>query len=477
MKWSFLPIAVFLLFPFALFSQAYKIGDIKQDSSGYEGKRMILDIKVIGNKITKEYIIMRELVFQEGDSLTNGELRNHLFQSKKNLLNTSLFNFVEFDWAVDPSNDISIFITLTERWYFFPSPIFEIDDINFNTWWKTKDFSRINYGLYLSMKNFRGRDETLKMTLQLGYTEKINLYYQIPYINKQKKSGLGFAYSYNRQHEISYLTKNNKRLFYKDEEKYTQKQIGYGLSYFYRNRIFDRHTVSLNYHAFNVLDTITKINPNYLGDGQSSSKFFSLNYNFVHDERDSKNYPLKGNYLTLNVRKYGLGVLGKSLNLWNFSATYKKFWQLSDRFFLAGRLTGVVAANDNQPYLLQNGLGYSEGSSVRAYEYYVVDGQNIGLAKLQFKYQLVKPASARLPIIPFEKFNKFHYAFYLGIFSDLGFVDDNTGYPENNLANKLLYGHGVGLDFVTYYDMVLRTEFAFNRFGESGIFLHFIAPI
>ena len=478
MKWSFLLTTLLsLIIPAALFSQAYKIGDIKDDSSGYEGKRLIQDIRVIGNKITKEYIILRELTFDVGDSLSNLELKKNLLQSKKNILNTSLFNFVQFDWAVDPANDISIVISLTERWYFWPSPIFEIDDINFNTWWKTKDFSRINYGLYLSLKNFRGRKETLKTTLQLGYSQEINFSYTIPYIDRKKKSGLGFAYSYSRQHEISYLTDNNKRLFYKHEEKFSQKQIGYGISYFYRNRIFDRHTLSVNYHNISVLDTVVEINPNYLGNGKSKSEFFSLNYNFVHDERDSKNYPLKGNYLSLNLRKYGVGILSSSLDLWNLSVTYKKFWQLGERFFLAGRASGVLAANNEQPYLLQNGLGYSEGSAVRSYEYYVVDGQNVGLAKVQFKYQLIKPASAKLPLIPFEKFNRFHYAFYLGIFSDVGFVDDNTGYPHNKLANMLLYGNGIGLDFVTYYDMVLRTEYSFNRFGESGIFLHFIAPI
>lgn len=477
MKWKFLLIALMTLLPFCLFSQAYKIGQIKYDSSGYAGKRLIYEIKIIGNKITKEHIILRELTFETGDSLKSAEFHQKLYQSKKNLLNTSLFNFVEFNWAVDSQNRIIVVIKLTERWYFFPAPIFEIDDINFNTWWKTKDLERLNYGLYLSLDNFRGRKEELKLTFQLGYTEEINFYYAIPYINRQEKSGLGFSFSYHRQHEVNYLTKDNQRLFYDNEVKHSQKSISYGLSYLYRNRIYDRHNLSLSYYRFSILDTLAEINPEYLGEGKSRSNFLSLNYNFVHDERDSKNYPLNGNYFTVNVRKYGLGIFNGDMDLWNFSSTYKKFWQLGERFFLAGKIMGVFAANNKQPYLLQNGLGYSEGSALRSYEYYVVDGQNIGIGKLQFRYQLVKPATAKLPIIPFEKFNKFHYAFYIGLFSDWGYVDDNTGYPLNSLANQLLYGHGIGLDFVTYYDLVLRTEFAINKFGESGIFLHFVAPI
>lgn len=458
-------------------AQAYKVDTVRLDTSTRNIKRPIHQIQIIGNKVTKEHIILRELTFKVGDTLSSKQMVAELEQSKKNLLNTSLFNFVAIEWAEDGLNRVTVIITLTERWYLFPSPIFEIDDINFNSWWLEKDFSRVNYGLYLSLKNFRGRKEILKATFQLGYTENINLYYEIPYINKQRASGLGFRYSYKRNHEIVYITDNNKRQFYKNKNKYAQKIHSSGISYYYRKRIFDRHSISLDFFNVHVLDTIRELNSNYLDAGKFKTEFFTLNYNFVHDERDSKNYPLKGNYFTLNVRKYGLGIINSKLDLLNFSSTYKRFWELGKGFYLAGKIIGEVAANNKQPYLLQNGLGYSEGSSLRSYEYYVVDGQNIGIGKLQLRYQLVKPAVAQVNFIPTEKFNKFHYAFYLGIFSDLGYVDDNTGYPNNRLANELLYSYGIGLDFVTYYDMVLRTEFALNKFGESGLFLHFVAPI
>jgi hypothetical protein len=30
----------------------------------------------------------------------------------------------------------------------------------------------------------------------------------------------------------------------------------------------------------------------------------------------------------------------------------------------------------------------------------------------------------------------------------------------------------VGLDFITYYDLVLRFEYSFNKMKESGFFIH-----
>jgi len=44
-------------------------------------------------------------------------------------------------------------------------------------------------------------------------------------------------------------------------------------------------------------------------------------------------------------------------------------------------------------------------------------------------------------------------------------------------TNGSIDSYGAGLDFVTYYDLVLRGEFAITGNGKSGIFLHLTAPI
>ena len=49
--------------------------------------------------------------------------------------------------------------------------------------------------------------------------------------------------------------------------------------------------------------------------------------------------------------------------------------------------------------------------------------------------------------------------------------------PTSFLDNKFIFGTGVGLDFVTYYDKVLRLEYGINDMGETGLFIHFVAPI
>ena len=72
-----------------------------------------------------------------------------------------------------------------------------------------------------------------------------------------------------------------------------------------------------------------------------------------------------------------------------------------------------------------------------------------------------------------KQFNKSHYSIYLGLFSDLGYVDDKQTANSNHLSNSFLWGNGISVDYITYYDKLLRIEFSINHLGEKGVFLHF----
>ena len=75
-----------------------------------------------------------------------------------------------------------------------------------------------------------------------------------------------------------------------------------------------------------------------------------------------------------------------------------------------------------------------------------------------------------------KQFNKSHYSIYLGIFSDMGYISDNQNKASNPMQSKLLWGKGISLDYVTYYDKLLRIEYSVNHLGEKGVFLHFSNP-
>lgn len=437
---------------------------------------IISTICIQGNNTTKDNIILRELAFKRNDTIITNSLAAIITKSRDNLLNTSLFNFVTIDTIRRDTINMDIAITVIERWYIWPFPIFEIADRNFNVWWKTKDFSRTNYGVYIVKDNFRGRKETLKFKFQLGYNEEVAFSYTIPYINKKQTIGLGIATSYSRNHEVNYASSNNEQLFFKDEEGYIRKRHSEGIRLTYRRNQRTLHYFETKYNFASVGDTIAILNPDYFLNADINFQYFSAYYRFEYDERNSKYYPITGYYFAFEAMKNGFGIIGDSrLNADYVIISNKNYLKINQRWYAATGIKGKISVPGKPPYALQKALGYYD--FVRGYDYYVVDGQHYGLLKSEVRFVLVPTQIAKLPFIKTEKFNKIHYTIYLNAYVDAGYVWDKYYYYNNSLSNTFLLGSGISLNYVTYYDKMLGIDFSINKMKEPGIFLHYIAPI
>ena len=157
--------------------------------------------------------------------------------------------------------------------------------------------------------------------------------------------------------------------------------------------------------------------------------------------------------------------------------TFRKYWQVHQRIYVATGVNGKVSTG-LQPYFIIRGIGYDR-DVVRAYEYYLVDAQHFGILKSNIKFAIIPNQVKKINFIRTEKFSKIYYALYLNIFADAGYgiYNQDFGQETNDLQNAFLFGYGAGLDFVTYYDVVVRFEFSANLLNETGFFLHFRAPI
>ena len=114
---------------------------------------------------------------------------------------------------------------------------------------------------------------------------------------------------------------------------------------------------------------------------------------------------------------------------------------------------------------------------MRGYEYYLINGQKIFVGKLILKYALIPSRNHQITWLRNIKFSKIHYAIYLNLFTDHGIAMNRIKSYESKFTDKWLSSIGVGLDLVTYYDRVFRVEYTINKEKESGVYLHFIAPI
>ena len=114
-------------------------------------KILISEIIFTGNNITKDYVLNRELEFEQFETYKIEEFDKKIKSSKENLLNLKIFNFVEISKKIIKNNDLikkaSITVKVTERWYVWPFPILEISERNFNSWWQ--DFEGSNYSDFL----------------------------------------------------------------------------------------------------------------------------------------------------------------------------------------------------------------------------------------------------------------------------------------------------------------------------------------
>lgn len=453
-----------------------------QETDSSNRQLIIAGIEIEGNKITKERIIYREIIFSVGDSIPQNEIKALVEKSRENLLNASLFNFVltEIIGPDQESDRIVVRFTVTERWYIWPWPIIEFADRNINAWWnENRDLSRMSYGVSLKWENFRGRKELLEITTRFGYNELYGFDYTIPYLNKKETLGLGIGAAYGRTKEVPAINVDDKLVYYKDDDDYVMEGVGAYLSLIYRREIYNTQSLKLQYTWTSFQDTLISINPDFSVNDNTQLQYFSLAYKYKSDHRDYKPYPLKGYYFDVEVVKHGFGVLdNEGLNVFYVLTTFRKYFDFGKRFYFASGLNSKFSGDADQPFYMSQAIGFGR-DIVRGYEYYVVNGQNFGIFKNNLKFALLPSRTYDIDFIKSEKFGKVHYAFYLNAFFDFGYADNIRPNPElnNTLENSLLFGYGLGLDFVTYYDLVFRFEYSFNHMGEHGFFLHFVAPI
>jgi len=429
-------------------------------------------IEIEGNKKTKSSIILREFIKKSKDTVSTNYLNYVLQRSQQNIFNTNLFVFdTVYSEKID-SQKIKLHTHVRERWYIWPLPIFEVQDRNFNTWWETKDWFRINYGIIVDHQNFTGRKDKFSIVIQRGYSEKYGIVYKKPYINKQQTIGFRTSFFFKQNNEAQYNTFDNKPLFYRDYKKHIIQVIETKLSFTYRKKYFDQHTLELAYNHWQINDTLLKLNPSiFYSTSNNVLNYFYLYYSYIFNNTDIQYYPLKGWVFSINATKNGLGISSIE-NTDNFFvyASIKKFSPLKDWLNLANAVYTKWTPH-KIPYFFNRSIGYGN-NLVRGYEYYIIDGQKYIMLKNSLRWRLIKPRVITIKKLNIPQFNTIPFYSYLNLFFDAAYVEDRYFYTNNFLNNRWIYGYGIGLDFITYYDLVFRIEFAINHLQQTGIYLH-----
>ena len=369
---------------------------------------------------------------------------------------------------------VDIVVQVDERWYLFPIPIFEIVDRNFNDWIQNHgaDLSRVNYGLKLYQKNVRGRNETLRLTAQLGFTRTFDIDYTFPYLDKAQRHGLNLKLRYSEFKNLPYRTIDHDRDFI-EAERVVQVTREASVRYTNRKSFYGFHSVNFGYQDSEVDDTVKILNPNFFLDERNQQQMFYLGYHYRLDKRDVIAYPLRGYRFDAFFTKLGLGIFN-DINQFNIRLRFAKYWDVGKGFYLSNFSSMYTSGPVTQPYAGLRGLGYGQ-EFVRGYELYVIEGQSFLLNRTTFKKRIISVVKT-LKDVPIRQFRHFPLDIYLKTYFDAGYVDNFELYEETNQNNRLsntpLAGTGAGVDIVTLYDMVFRFEYSINAEQETGFFFH-----
>lgn len=428
-------------------------------------------VSVEGNYRTRTPIILREMALQPGDTLLRKDLEYSLEVDRRKIVNTNLFITVEMQHfpSQEDSGAVDVQVVVKERLYMVVLPVFSLADRNFNEWWydRKRDLRRTTYGLFMNYNNLTGRADQLRLSAEFGFLPNYGISYSNPYIDKAKKTGIAVGMSYATNKSLPFRTWNDK-LDYFNSEQLNRERLNAFIKLTRRNKFYGFHVLDARWVNVQISNTFAKLNPNYLLDSRTSQRYFQLAYSFSYDRRDNVQYPLRGFRYGISANKSGL-LPGDDLNQASLFGWYNRYYALNKRWFFNSGLTARVSTPLRQPYAQTIGLGY-KANLVRGYELYVIDGQHFVLWDNELKYRLFS-FEKTFPWIPVRQLSTIPVTAYLNSFADLGYV--RNYYPElssTKLGNRLLPGAGLGLDVVTFYNMVIRTNYTVNGLGEGRFF-------
>ena len=428
---------------------------------------VIKQINISGNKKTKESIILRELDLVVGDSIKKEDLEKRLDLNRRKIINTNLFVTVEVKLTQIIDNQVVIDIKLQEQWFLLGYPIFQIIDRNYAEWWQRgADLSRTTYGIDLIHSNFRGRAERINLRLESGFTQRIDVGYRIPYIDKAQKTGVGFSMAYITNKNLAFKSLYDTLFYFKSPSQILRKRFSGAIFLKKRYGFYDNHTLELRFNNNSIADTIAKLNPDYFLNNRTSQKYFQLSYYFNYDFRDNVAYPLRGKRYELLINKVGL-LPNDDINQLEIMGGYSWYKPVTKKLFYGINLKAKISFPEKQSFYNTRGLGYFQ-ELVRGYELYVIDGNSFFLIRNNFKYQLVN-TNLYFKFLKIKQFNTIPIGIYPNVFLDYGYVKSfNVTENKSQLSNRSIYGAGFGLDFVTYYNMVVRFNYTFNDRKEKG---------
>lgn len=398
---------------------------------------VIDSIVIIGNKQTKDFIILRELTFNVGDTL-NPKLAEY---NRERIYSLNIFNFVHLI-PYKTKQENFLLIEIEESWYIYPLPFITLKD---------RDWDKISYGVGVLIKNFRGRNETLRGKVAFGYDPSFDFSYENPNLVHNLNLFTEFGIGFNNV--------NNKSETAEEQagEDFTQD--------FYFGKILFGKRFGL-YHRFGITIGFDYVETPFYIDGVNASDqridrtvILGLGYNY--DTRDLRQFPTNGIYAFVDYELKGMGINGINYRVAYFD--FREYRPIIDK--LSAKWGGAVRLTSGDvPYYDYSYIGLS--TRVRGHWQEQMEGNDLFFGSVELDYYLVQDYRLDLYWIPLLPKSLLSYR--VGLAAEL-FLDTGTTrlIGEPLTLKQFSTGYGTGLYFLLLPYFVIRLDLAFDEQGNS----------
>jgi outer membrane protein assembly factor BamA len=399
---------------------------------GQENIKTIENIVIMGNKVTDDNVILRELLVQLGDLPDEAKLQ----ESRQRLMNLYLFNRVEFRLYPQDEKSLILLIEVTEKIYFYPMPILTI---------RERDWSKWSYGLSVVDNNFRGQNERIWIGFWLGYRPGFGLKFSDMWAGDSLhlNTGLGITKSTITHRTIPDM-----------EENHITGSVMLG-------KWWGNHfNTAITFHYDRI-----KVEPQFqylMQSGNSIEHTFGTEFSIRHDTRDLYYYPSNGWFNNIKLFIYGFF---ETYNHYNRVELDLRKYQKFGPFIFAGRFYQNSLLGDVPVYRL-NYIGYSE--RIRGYFYDTAEGLHVQILSAETRFNLIpiRYFSLNLPPLPAQYLHNLKFGVSGSLFIDSGIIWNNAF--EYNI-NNYKTGFGFGILFHLPYVEIFRIDCGFNRDLESQL--------
>ncbi|MGE5572207.1 MAG: outer membrane protein assembly factor [Bacteroidota bacterium] len=397
----------------------------------------VSDIKVEGNKKTKEHVIRRQITVKPGELLNVNKLRD----DQRRLGNLGIFESVDIKLDLDEAKKGYIVTYVVKE--------AKTGSAALGAGWSSAE-GFIGY-IELAEDNFLGRQQRVNINWQFGGgRNSYELGFYDPWLDSQRTSfGLNL---YNRTSRVERNWDEERYDWigtgdHPEKVKYSEQRRGGSVSVGRPLNLDTRVSLSLRIDATKLTplpgEGETQAGWEWLPDKDPSGETRSVTLSLVNDTRDHYMNPTSGSLKQVSAEMAG-GILGGDYTFGKYQAAGSAYREVFRNQVVALHLAAGLSTGTLPPHE-QYRIGGAE--SLRGYDYGEFYGDKMVLANAEYRFQIIKGLQGV-------------------VFADTGAAwlkDDPV-----NLAD-LSTGAGVGVRIDTPIGM-LRIDYGIGKKGGQAYF-------